>query len=96
MDAVTRAVRGCIRALRERGVVRVDVFGSVARGTAQAQSDVDFLVYFGATPSLRDLVEVRRALADAVGRDVDVITPGALLGAPRLRERVLGEAVRVA
>jgi predicted nucleotidyltransferase len=32
--------------LRELGVLHVDVFGSVARGEATAESDVDLLVDF--------------------------------------------------
>jgi hypothetical protein len=81
--------------LAQLGVEHLDVFGSEARGEATASSDVDCLVHLR-SPSLRVLVDVRDRLERAVGRRVDVVTPGALEGRPRLRARVLAEAVRVA
>jgi hypothetical protein len=81
--------------LEKLGVEHIDVFGSEARGDASSSSDVDVLVQLRA-PSLRVLVEVRDRLTELLGRRVDVITPGALEGRPRLRERVLREAIRVA
>ncbi len=80
--------------LEKLGVEHLDVFGSEARGEATSSSDVDVLVQLRA-PSLRALVAVRDLLTERLGRRVDVLTPGALEGRPRLRERVLREAVRV-
>jgi predicted nucleotidyltransferase len=37
---------------RRAGIVRLDIFGSVARGDAQPGSDVDFIADFAANPSL--------------------------------------------
>jgi predicted nucleotidyltransferase len=76
------------------GARNVRVFGSVARGEAHIGSDVDVLVdvvadtdgfaYFGL------LEDLRRALAELIGREVDVVDSGGLRDR---RERVLGEAV---
>lgn len=82
--------------LLARGVEHLDVFGSHARGTARVDSDVDVLVHFGAAPSLSTLVTVRDLLRAALDREVDMVTPGALTERPRLRDRVLREAIRVA
>ncbi|MDX2117135.1 MAG: nucleotidyltransferase family protein [Planctomycetota bacterium] len=76
------------------GVVSLSLFGSFARGTARADSDVDVLVDFESTPSLFTLSSLRLFLCDALGRDVDVATPGGLR--PVARDAVMQEALRVA
>ena len=78
------------------GVEHLDIFGSMARGEGGPNSDLDVLVYLREPASLRTLVAVRDQLAAVVGRRVDVLTPGALAQRPRLRDRILREAVRVA
>lgn len=66
-----------VRIAAAHGASNVRVFGSVARGAADAASDVDVLVdlatdaegfaYFGV------LEDLRRALADLLGHDLDVV-----------------------
>lgn len=83
-----------LRIAAAHGASNVRVFGSVARGEADSRSDVDVLVdvstesggfaYFGR------LEDLRRALTDLLGRDVDVVDSEALR---QMRERVLHEAV---
>lgn len=87
---IQRTVRD---ALRRRGVVRASVFGSVARGQADDDSDVDFLVEFEPGRSLVDLAGLRLDLADLLDRDVDVATRGSLH--PALRDRILKELVPI-
>lgn len=77
--------------MRRRGVVRAGVFGSVARGNAGEESDIDFLVELEKGRSLVDLAGLRLDLRDVLGRDVNIATPGSLH--PKLRERILGELV---
>jgi predicted nucleotidyltransferase len=77
--------------MRRRGVVRASVFGSVARGEADTDSDVDFLVEFETGRTLLDLSWLRLDLAEILGCDVDVATPKSLH--PELRDRILGELV---
>jgi predicted nucleotidyltransferase len=69
----------------------VRVFGSVARGEADAESDVDFLVEFDPGRSLLDLGGLQFELEALLGRHVDVVTERGLKA--RIRERVLREAV---
>ena len=57
----------------------IAVFGSVARGEATSESDIDFLVEFDPSSSLLDLVHLEEALAELLGVDVDVVSAGALL-----------------
>lgn len=75
------------------GASNVRVFGSVARGTADENSDVDFLVNLAPGRSLFDLGGLLYELQKLLGRKVDVITPAGLR--PRIRDRVLKEAVPI-
>ena len=62
---------------RHRGR-RVAVFGSVARGDATEESDVDFLVEFDPGSSLLDLLRLHDELSEILGRRVDVVSAGGL------------------
>jgi len=73
------------------GVRRIRVFGSVARGQADAASDVDFLVELGPQVSVLDLGGFLVELQQLLGCKVDVVTVNGLR--PRIRQRVLEEAV---
>ncbi len=79
--------------MRQRGVVRASVFGSVARGEASAESDVDFLVEFEKGRTLLDLSGLRLDLVEILGCEVDIATPKSLH--PQLRDRILGELVPI-
>ncbi len=70
------------------------LFGSVAREEADAESDVDLLVAFSRPVGLFELADLRRRLAEILGRSVDVGTEGSL--GPRMREAVCREAIDVA
>jgi len=74
-----------------RGVRAVRVFGSVARGEADAASDVDFLVDLDAGRSLLDLGGFAADLQDVLDCRVDVVTERSLPA--RFRDRVAKEAV---
>jgi predicted nucleotidyltransferase len=71
----------------------VRVFGSVARGEADERSDIDFLVDMEAGRSLLDLGGLLMDLQEALGCNVDVVTERGLK--PRIRERVLKEAIEL-
>jgi len=67
----------------------IGVFGSMARGEARKESDIDLLVRFSKRKSLLAVVRLERELSEALGRKVDLLTEGAL--SPYLRERILNE-----
>jgi len=75
------------------GASDVRVFGSIARGTADERSDIDFLVDLVPGRSLLDLGGFLYELQQLLGRPVDVITAAGLR--PRIRDRVLKEAVPI-
>jgi predicted nucleotidyltransferase len=75
---------------RRHGAKNVRVFGSIARGDAMPESDIDFLVDLEQGRSLLDLGGLLYDLEQLFGRSVDVVTEKALR--PRIRQRVLREA----
>ena len=75
----------------EHGAYNVRVFGSVARGQAVADSDVDILVEMEEGRSLFDLGGLLMDLQDLLGCNVDVVTEKGLRS--RIRSKVLREAV---
>ncbi|HEY2029551.1 MAG TPA: nucleotidyltransferase family protein [Myxococcales bacterium] len=94
VDEVTQQLAPHVAELRSRGVRSLDVFGSTARGDARQQSDVDLLVEFSDTPGLIGYVQIQQRLEEILGRRVDLVMASGLK--PRIRERVLSEARRVA
>ncbi|MFB9993613.1 HepT-like ribonuclease domain-containing protein [Deinococcus oregonensis] len=85
---------------RALGVVRVRVFGSVAREQARNDSDVDLLVDFassdlliGPPAGLLQLMRVKALFEAVLERRVDVLTEGGLK--PALRREILADCVDV-
>jgi predicted nucleotidyltransferase len=79
------------RLAAKHGVHNIRVFGSLARGDADARSDVDLLVELEPGRSLLDLGGLQMDLEALLPRRVDVVTERGLRD--RLRARVLKEAV---
>jgi uncharacterized protein len=73
------------------GARNVRVFGSVARGEDDDKSDIDLLVEFESGRSLLDHAGLWLELQDLLGCKVDVVNERGIK--PRIRERVLREAV---
>ena len=75
-----------IELCRQNDVRKVGIFGSIARGDANAQSDIDLLVEFSKRKSLLALVALERKISTALGRKVDLLTEAAI--SPYLRDRI--------
>ncbi len=73
------------------GADRVRVFGSVVRGTAGPDSDLDILVRFSKKTSLIDHVALMQDLEDLLSVKVDVVGEKTLH--PLIRDQVLSEVV---
>ncbi|MGQ0847877.1 MAG: nucleotidyltransferase family protein, partial [Actinomycetota bacterium] len=89
------------RVLRHRAAIRLVVsnrggsnprlFGSVARGEAREDSDIDLLIDLGQGCTLFDLAAMRAELEDLLGVPIDVMTTSGLEG--NVREEVLSETL---
>jgi len=69
----------------------IRVFGSVARGEADEDSDVDFLIDVSSKQSIFDVIRLIRALSELLGCKVDVAQSTVLH--PMMRDEVLKEAI---
>lgn len=76
---------------RRHGAHNVRLFGSMARGEAAAESDIDILVAMDQGRSLLDVIDLSHELEELLQRRVDVLTEGGL--SPYLRDRIYAEAV---
>lgn len=88
-----RARREAIIALVARyGAYNVRVFGSVARGDATSESDIDLLVNFHEGARYYDHVGFWQDLQELLGRNVDVMSDHARMR-ERLRNRIMRDVV---
>ncbi len=78
---------------RDFAVESLSLFGSMARGEATAESDIDLLVTFSGPVGLFRLADLRQRLSEVLDRRVDLGTEGSL--PPRVRDHVVREAIRV-
>ena len=76
--------------IRRYGVRSLGLFGSAARGTAQEDSDLDFVVEFE-TKSFDAYMDLKAFLEGLFGCRVDLVLGEAIK--PRLRETILKEAL---
>jgi predicted nucleotidyltransferase len=91
--ALLRAKEGELRAL---GVMRLRLFGSIARGEAGPDSDVNLLAEIDHSTkfSLLDLVGLQFDLEDLIGRKVEIATAAEKMR-PRIRRRIEADAIEV-
>ena len=79
---------------RQYAVKSLAIFGSAARDTLAATSDVDLLVEFDTAPGFDRYMDLKFFLEELIGRPVDLVTRGGLRA--ELRARVEQEAIHVA
>ncbi len=79
------------RIAAKHGASNIRVFGSVARGEARPDSDIDLLIDAGPLTSSWFPAGLILDLEELLGRRVEVVTESALN--PHLRDYVLREAV---
>jgi len=80
-----------IAVARRYGASNIRIFGSVARGDATAESDVDLVVRFDPGRTLLDHAGLLGDLRDLLGVKVDVVDEDGMR--PRFRANVLREAL---
>lgn len=95
MDSIKKLIQDkreeILKIAANHGAYNVRLFGSVARGEATLNSDVDFLVELEPKCTLLDQIALIQALENLLGCSVDVAEPENLH--ELLREQVLKEAI---
>ena len=91
-DDILATIRENEARLRELSVRELALFGSFVRGDATDASDIDFLVEFD-EKTFDNYINTKRLLETLFSRRVDLGSKSNIK--PRLRERILSEAVRV-
>ena len=89
-NGILRTLEQNAPAIRTQGVRSLGLFGSRARGTALEQSDLDFVVEFEAK-SFDGYMNLKAFLEQLFECRVDLVLKDTIK--PRLRERILSEAV---
>lgn len=79
--------------LKEAGVLKSSLFGSVVRGEVDEKSDVDILVELPKGKSLFDLADLQERLQSALGKKVDIGTYRSIK--PFLKDRILSEQMQI-
>ena len=80
-EDVLKVLREHMDEIRQFGVKRIGIFGSVVRGDAGKDSDIDFVVEFEEhRGGLKDFIGLIEFLEVLFGRDVDVLTPSGIEG----------------
>jgi predicted nucleotidyltransferase len=94
-DQIISRIRRHADAIRAEGATALYLFGSAARDQTHANSDVDVFVDYdhNSSFSLLNMSGIRLIIMDEIGREVDIITRNSLH--PRLRDRILAEAIRI-
>ena len=94
-DAIKRLLGERRQDLRALGVRRIGLFGSILRGTAGAESDIDVLVEFDPAEKTYDrFAALASYLERLLGRRVDLVTTEGL--SPFIGPRILEEVEFVA
>ena len=78
----------------EYDVAEIHVFGSVARGEAGPDSDIDILVDFRSPPTFARFMDLKFMLEDLLKVKIDLVTRSALRQS--MRRAIEAEARRVA
>jgi predicted nucleotidyltransferase len=93
---VLRMLRAHEAEIRALGVTRLRLFGSIARGEAGPESDVDLIADVDRATgfSLLDLVGLQHFLEDLLGRPIDVGTTADKMR-PRMRRRFDADVIEV-
>lgn len=80
-----------LRVAEKHGATQVRLIGSVARGEARPDSDIDLLVTWSGSSSLLDQAALMLELESLLGRKVDIASDGWVK--PSIRDSVYRDAI---
>jgi len=84
--------RNAIKEIARRyNATNIRIFGSMARGDASPDSDVDILADLDTNTSLLDRIALSQEIEDLLGRKIDLVTPDKLHRI--IKDKIIKEAV---
>ena len=92
-EMIKKITKTSLPILKENGVVKAGLFGSIVRGENKKKSDIDFLVKFRGRKSLLDLVRLKLQLETKLKKRVDVLTYKSVH--PLIKESIMNEEVKI-
>ncbi len=94
-EEIITVLKNRLKEIQQRFSVRsISLFGSVVRGEAKHDSDIDVLVVFEGKPTFDAFMDLQFYLEDLLGVRVDLVTENALR--PQVRRAIEGEILNVA
>jgi predicted nucleotidyltransferase len=90
-ETIRETREAIVRIAARHGATQVRLIGSVARGDARPDSDVDLLVTWSEGSSLLDQAALMLELESLLGRRVDIASDGWVK--PAIRESVYRDAI---
>jgi predicted nucleotidyltransferase len=94
-EEIITVLKDRLEEIRRRFSVRsISLFGSVVRGAARPDSDIDVLVVFEGKPTFDAFMDLKFYLEDLLRASVDLVTENALR--PQVRRAIEGELLNVA
>jgi len=84
---ITTITEKSVPILKKYGVIKAALFGSIARGEATDESDIDILVQVPRHTSLFRFIDIQLALEEVLGKKVDLVEYDAVK--PRLKPYIL-------
>jgi hypothetical protein len=94
-EEIITVLKDRLEEIQQRFLVRSSsLFGSVVRGEAKHDSDIDVLVAFEGKPTFDAFMDLQFYLEDLLGARVDLVTENALR--PQVRRAIEGELLNVA
>jgi predicted nucleotidyltransferase len=93
-EAILTLLQNNQSALKQFGVARLAIFGSMVRGEATDNSDIDILVSFEKTPTSKEYFGLQFFLEDLLEKPIDLVTDKALR--KELRPYIENELIYVA
>ena len=92
-DQLVKSLSSHRKEIEAFGVKSLAIFGSIARGEAGPDSDIDILVEFQGKATFSQYMKLKFFLQDMLGYSIDLVTPKALK--PRLKPYIERDAIYV-
>lgn len=79
--------------LKKYKVIKLGIFGSVARGDDLPDSDVDILIEFNEVPGMIEFFSTEEYLENLLNRKIDLVRENAIR--PELKDSIMSEVIYI-